>query len=109
LFIKRQSILALFRIVSSTETTVKKLSIWEIVIGAVGIIMILSGYYISSKLFGGDFTTINELFLAMIFILGSVILGTYLFYKGSISFIFNIIRKKKDGYLTIKEVLSLSS
>lgn len=109
LFIKRQSILALFRIVSSTETRVKKLSIWEIVIGAVGIIMILSGYYISSKLFGGDFTTINELFLAMIFILGSVILGTYLFYKGSISFIFNIIRKKKDGYLTIKEVLSLSS
>ena len=34
---------------------------------------------------------------------------TYLFYKGSVSFIFNVIRKKKDGYLNINEVLSLSS
>ncbi|WP_286231798.1 FtsX-like permease family protein [Neobacillus mesonae] len=109
LFIKRQSILALFRVVSSTESRVKKMSIWEIVIGAAGIIMILSGYYVSSKLFSGDFKTMNELFMAMIFILGAVILGTYLFYKGSVSFIFNIIRKKKDGYLNINEVLSLSS
>jgi len=51
----------------------------------------------------------TELFLAMIYILGSVIIGTYLFYKGSVSFIFNIVRKKKDGYLTINQVLSLSS
>ncbi|AZU61870.1 FtsX-like permease family protein [Neobacillus mesonae] len=109
LFIKRQSILALFRVVSSTESRVKKMSIWEIIIGAAGIIMILSGYYVSSKLFSGDFKTMNELFMAMIFILGAVILGTYLFYKGSVSFIFNIIRKKKDGYLNINEVLSLSS
>ena len=51
----------------------------------------------------------NELFIAMIFILGSVIIGTYLFYKGSVRFIFYLIRKKKDGYLNINEVLSLSS
>ena len=47
----------------------------------------------------------NELFLAMILILASVIIGTYLFYKGSVRFIFNLIRKKKDGYLNINEVL----
>lgn len=109
MFIKRQSILALFRAISSTEARVKKVSIWEIIIGALGIIMIISGYYVSSKLFSGDFTTMTELFLAMIFILGSVIVGTYLFYKGSVSLIFNIIRKKKNGYLNINEVLSLSS
>lgn len=108
-FIKRQSILSLFRAVSSTEGKVKKMSVFEIIIGIIGVISIISGYYISSKLFGGDFTTINELFGAMIFILGSVIIGTYLFYKGSVSFIFNIIRKKKDGYLNINQVLSLSS
>ena len=109
LFIKKQSILALFRVISSTESRVKKMSIWEIIIGALGLIMIASGYYVSSKLFSGDFTTINELFMAMTFILASVIIGTYLFYKGSVSFIFNLIRKKKNGYLNINEVLSLSA
>ncbi|WP_406685995.1 FtsX-like permease family protein [Rossellomorea vietnamensis] len=108
-FIKRQSILSLFRVRSSTESKVKKMSKFEIVIGIFGIILIASGYYVSSKLFGGDFTTMPELYGAMLFILGSVILGTYLFYKGSVSFIFNVIRKKKDGYLNINEVLSLSS
>ncbi len=108
-FIKRQSILALFRVVSSTEGKVKKLSVWEIIMGISGIILIGIGYYISSKLFGGDFTTMTQLFLAMTAILGAVIIGTYLFYKGSVSFIFHLIRKKKDGYLTINEVLSLSS
>ncbi|MDX8345382.1 ABC transporter permease [Rossellomorea sp. YZS02] len=108
-FIKRQSILSLFRVRSSTETKVKKMSKFEIVIGIFGILLIASGYYVSSKLFGGDFSTMPELYGAMLFILGSVILGTYLFYKGSVSFIFNVIRKKKDGYLNINEVLSLSS
>ncbi|MBO0962719.1 ABC transporter permease [Neobacillus sp. MM2021_6] len=108
-FIKRQSILSLFRVISSTEGKVKKMSILEIIIGIIGVVSIISGYYISSKLFSGDFTTITKLFGAMIFILGSVIIGTYLFYKGSVSFIFNIIRKKKDGYLNINQVLSLSS
>ena len=71
--------------------------------------MIILGYYISSKLFSGAFTSITELFVAMVFILGSVIIGTYLFYKGSVSFIFNLIRKRKNGHLTIHHVLSLSS
>ncbi|SMQ59025.1 bacitracin transport system permease protein [Bacillus sp. OV166] len=109
LFIKRQSILSLFRVLSSTEEKVKKVSIFEMIYGIIGILLILLGYYISSKLFGGDFTTMTELFLAMVFILASVIIGTYLFYKGSVRFIFYVIRKKKDGYLTINEVLSLSS
>ena len=109
IFIKRQSILSLFRVLSSTEEKVKKVSIFEMIYGNIGILLIILGYYISSKLFGGDFTTMNELFLAMVFILASVIIGTYLFYKGSVRFIFNVIRKKKDGYLTINEVLSLSS
>ncbi|WP_243292777.1 ABC transporter permease [Bacillus sp. FJAT-47783] len=108
-YIKKQSILSLFRVVSSTEAKVKKMSLFEMIIGIFGIGLIIVGYYVSSKLFGGDFTTMNELFLAMIFILASVIIGTYLFYKGSVSFILHLIRKRKDGYLTINEVLSITS
>ncbi|WP_025716494.1 ABC transporter permease [Paenibacillus sp. 1-18] len=108
-FIKRQSILSLFRVTSTTEGKIKKITIFEIIIGIVGVSLIVLGYYVSSKLFGGDFTSMNELFMAMVFILGSVIIGTLLFYKGSIRFISNIIRKSKGGYLNINEVLSLSS
>lgn len=109
IFIKKQSILALFKVTSSTEEKVKKVSVFEMLLGMMGIVLILVGYYVSSKLFGGSFMTMNELFVAMIFILASVIIGTYLFYKGSVRFIFYLIRKKKDGYLTINGVLSLSS
>ncbi|WP_071394007.1 ABC transporter permease [Bacillus tuaregi] len=108
-FIKKQSILSLFRVKSSTEEKVKKVSFFEMLYGMAGILLIVSGYYVSSKLFGGHFTTMNELFMAMVFILAAVIMGTYLFYKGSVRFLFYLIRKKKGGYLNINEVLSLST
>ncbi|MFE0558800.1 FtsX-like permease family protein [Paenibacillus sp. NPDC058910] len=108
-FIKRQSILSLFHAVSTTENRVKKMSFLEMLFGLFGIGLIVLGYYVSTKLFSGDFTTMNELFMAMILILGSVIIGTYLFYKGSVSFLFNAIRKSKGGYLSLNDVLSLSS
>ncbi|WP_368650813.1 FtsX-like permease family protein [Bacillus inaquosorum] len=108
-FIKKQSILSLFKVTSSTEDKVKRISFFQMLIGALGIMLILTGYYVSSELFGGKFKTINELFAAMSFILGTVIIGTFLFYKGSVTFISNIIRKSKGGYLNISEVLSLSS
>lgn len=108
-FINRQTILSLFRSTSSTEQRVKKISVFEIIIGVFGIVLISSGYYISSKLFTGSYTSMLALLLAMIYILGSVIIGTFLFYKGSVSFIANIVRKRKNGYLAIHEVLSLSS
>ncbi|MES9766795.1 ABC transporter permease [Bacillus altitudinis] len=108
-FINRQTILSLFRTTSSTEQRVKKISVFEIIIGVLGIAFISSGYYISSKLFTGTYTSMLALLLAMIYILASVIIGTFLFYKGSVSFIANIVRKRKNGYLAIHEVLSLSS
>ncbi|MDZ5712642.1 ABC transporter permease [Jeotgalibacillus haloalkalitolerans] len=109
LYIKRQSILSLFHVKSKAESRVKKMSFVEILIGLLGIILIATGYYVSARLFDGDFSSITQLFSAMIFILASVIIGTYFFYKGSVSFIANLIRKNKGGYLNINQVMSLSS
>ncbi|MGG7621162.1 FtsX-like permease family protein [Bacillus coreaensis] len=109
LFIRKQTILSLFRVTSSAEQKVQKLSVWEMFMGIAGISLIAFGYFVSTKLFSGDITEMTQLFIAMVIILASVIIGTYFFYKGSVSFIFNLIRKRKDGYLNIKEVLSLSS
>ncbi|PIC83240.1 ABC transporter permease [Sporosarcina sp. P1] len=108
LFIKRQSILSLFRVTTVTQQRVKKMSIFQAIIGVFGILLIVFGYYLSSRLFSSVFLG-NQLFLVMIVILASVVLGTYLFYKGSVSFIFNMIRKRKGGYLNVNDVLSLSS
>ncbi len=108
-FIRRQTILSLFQATSSTEAKIKRVSLVETVMGLVGLALILLGYYASSKLFGGDFTTMTELFSAMVFILSSVIIGTYLFYKGTVRLIFNTIRQKKSGFLNVKDVMSLSS
>lgn len=109
LFIKGQSILSLFKVTSTAQERIKKMPLWEIIMGLLGIGFILAGYYLSSLLFKGKINGMNELMISMILILGLVITGTYLFYKGSVSFVFNAIRKSKKGYLSINEVLSLSS
>ena len=101
--------MSLFKTASSSESGIRRLSWVQMSIGVVGIAAIIAGYAVSADLFGGSFTSMNELFSAMVFILGSVIIGTYLFYKGSVSFLANLIRKSKGGYLNVSEVLSLSS
>ncbi|AKM19580.1 Bacitracin export permease protein BceB [Geobacillus sp. 12AMOR1] len=107
LFLKKQTILSLFRTTSTTEA--KHVSVWNMVVGMVGIILIASGYGISTKLFSSDWKSVQGLFMAMAFILGAVIIGTYLFFKGTISFLFHLWRKQKGGYLSINAVLSVSS
>ncbi|MCP1183034.1 ABC transporter permease [Paenibacillus sp. 1781tsa1] len=108
-FIKRQSILSLFRVSATTEQQVQKMSVGQMIVGVLGIALIVYGYFMSARLFSGEAMDMQQLMYTMILILFSVILGTYLFYKGSVSFIFNLIRKSKNGYLSIHEVLSLSS
>lgn len=108
-FIKKQSILSLFQVSSKAQDRVKKISIWEMIFGSMGLLMVGGGYYLSTLMFEGEITDMNKLMFTMLTILALVIIGTYLFYKNSVSFIFNIIRKRKKGYLSIREVLSLSS
>lgn len=109
LYIKRQQLLSLFHATSTSEEKNRKVSKFEIVIGILGLLLIVFGYYLSTQLFGGSFNMMNQMFLMMIVILASVIIGTYFFYKGSIRFVFNLIRKKNNGYLSVNKVLSLSS
>src|SRR5690606_4041316 len=108
-FIRRQTILSLFHNASSTEAKVKPMSILEVGMGVLGLALILTGYYVSSRLFSGDFVTMLELYGAMVFILASVSLGTYFFYKGSVRLILNLTRKRKAGCLNVRDVLSVTS
>lgn len=108
-FLNRQSILSLFRLPSTSEEKVKRFSFLNLIVGLGGMALIAFGYYLSTRLFDGTFVGINALFSAMVSILASVIIGTYLFYKGSVSLIFHLIRKSRRGFLRLNQVLSLSS
>ncbi|WP_079477634.1 ABC transporter permease [Halobacillus salinus] len=107
LYIRKRNILDLFQVRSKSEG--KRVSVIETIMGIFGLVLIGTGYYVSSIMFRGDMVRVELLFGIMLFILATVILGTYLFYKGSVSFLGNLIRKQKAGYLHVREVLSLSS
>ncbi|MEH7385832.1 ABC transporter permease [Bacillus sp. JJ1521] len=109
LFIKRQQILSLFHSTSTSEERKRKVSALEVIMGILGLALVIFGYYLSTELFSGHFKMMDQMFLVMLVILASVIIGTYFFYKGSIRLIFNLIRKKDNGYLSVNKVLSLSS
>lgn len=108
-FIKKQSILSLFQVSSKSQAVVKKMSAWEMSFGAIGLLMIGGGYYLSTNMFAEHISSMNKLLTTMLVILGLVIVGTFIFYKYSVRFILNLIRIKKQGYLSIREVLSLTS
>lgn len=109
MFIQRQTILSLFHVATSTEAKVKQMSKTEATLGFIGLCLVLLGYYVSSRLFSGSISSVVGLLSSMLFILASVIIGTYLFYKGSVRLILNVIRKKKNGFMNVQEVLSLAS
>jgi bacitracin transport system permease protein len=108
-FIKKQSILSLFQVSSKAQVVVKKMSAWEMGVGAIGLLMIGGGYFLSASMFEEDINNMNKLLITMLLILFLVIVGTFIFYKYSVRFILNLIRMKKQGYLSIREVLSLTS
>lgn len=107
-FIRRQNIISLFHASSTTEEQTQNISVLTIISGIIGTCLLIFGYVLSSRLFSGDFAG-NSLFYAMFAILASIIIGTYLFYKNSIRLFLHINRKRKDGYLSLDNVLSLSA
>jgi bacitracin transport system permease protein len=109
IFLKRQSILSLFTLLKRSEHQEKPMAWWQMVLGVIGLIMIIAGYYISSDMIN-MMSALGVLALAVPFIiLFLVIVGTYLLFRTSIEWIGRLISKSKQGYLALRDVLSLSS
>lgn len=110
LFIKRKTILALMHEYNATDTKIKKIKLYELILGAIGILMIISGYYLSSVMFENlNNAGMTTLYIRMLTILFLTIVGAYLIFRCSISLIFNTIRKYKKGMLSVSDVVSTSS
>lgn len=108
IFIRRQTIVSLFSESSTTEDNTRRMTGWTIGSGLLGTFLIIGGYVLSSRLFTGDFSG-NALFVAMFAILGSVSIGTYLFYKSSVRLFLHLNRKRKKGYVGVTDVVSISA
>ncbi|MBG9454511.1 ABC transporter permease [Lysinibacillus sphaericus] len=104
--IYRVSLLSLFSASKQADERVKRFSPLQMVIGFLGLVFIGYGYYASTKLF--DINSQGNLTLNMIIILATTIGGTFLVFRFSVAFIMNSIRLKKNGHLTVRDVLALT-
>ncbi|TQE91000.1 FtsX-like permease family protein [Ureibacillus terrenus] len=109
IMIRKASLLSLFNAEKKADERVKKFSPFHMMMGIVGICLIAYGYYDSTRLFSVEGATTNNLLVNMLLILGSSILGTYLFFRYSVALIMNLIRKSKKGYLKITDVLGVTT
>lgn len=104
--IYRVSLLSLFSAAKQADERVKRFSPLQMVIGFLGLVLILYGYYASTKLF--DINSNGNLTLNMVIILATTIGGTFLVFRFSVAFIMNSIRLKKNGHLSVHDVLALT-
>ncbi|WP_342470860.1 FtsX-like permease family protein [Ureibacillus sp. FSL K6-3587] len=109
IMIRKASLLSLFNAAKKADERIKKFSIFHMVMGVIGIGLIAYGYYDSTRLFSVEGATTSNLLINMLLILGSTILGTYLFFRYSVALIMNLIRKSKQGYLKITDVLGVTT
>lgn len=107
--IAKSKLLDLFEASNKAEQRVTKLSIVKVVLGLFGIGLIIFGYYRSTILFSTNVgNSFSALAVAMGVILLSVIIGTFLLFHYSVSFIMNAIRKRRKGHLRVADVLAVS-
>ena len=107
--IRRVSLLSLFSATKEADERVKRFSIFQSVMGLIGLLLIAFGYYQSTSLFDIEKVSfISDLYLQMIVILVSTIVGTFLFFRYSVSLMMNAIRAKKSGHLNVADVLAVT-
>ena len=106
--VRRVSLLSLFSATKQADERVKRFSIFQSIMGLLGLVLIAFGYYLSTILFDVKSSFLNNLFLNMIIILASTMLGTFLFFRYSVSLIMNMVRAKKKGHLKVSDVLAVT-
>ncbi|HCG4536065.1 ABC transporter permease [Ureibacillus chungkukjangi] len=106
--VRRVSLLSLFSATKQADERIKRFSVFQAVMGFLGLLFIAVGYYLSTILFDIKSGFLNNLFLNMILILVSTMLGTFLFFRYSVSLIMNVIRSNKKGHLKVSDVLAVT-
>lgn len=104
----RVTLLSLFHASKKADERIKRFNFFQMTFGLLGLLLIVYGYYESSILFDAEKSLFKDIFLHMLVILASTILGTFLFFRYSVSFIMNIFRASKKGHLKIRDVMAVT-
>lgn len=98
----RNTLLGLFNADKTGEHPKKPKAFMSGILAIIGMALIAFGYWLSGRM-------LNELlFVNMLVVLASTILGTYLLFRVTISWLFYQIRKRKQGHLGLYNSLSLA-
>ncbi|ABR49675.1 protein of unknown function DUF214 [Alkaliphilus metalliredigens QYMF] len=100
----RSTLLQLFQANKQNDYFVKRPSIVSSILGLVGLSLIGFGYYVSTLIVDHA----DLLLFLMILVLASTILGTYLVFHTTISWILYVFRKKQNGNLGLYNSLSVA-
>lgn len=99
------TLLQLFQASHQKDTFVQRPSIFSGILGFTGLSLIACGYYVSTFIA----THADALLFLMLIVLASTILGTYLVFHTTISWILYVFRKKQNGNLGLYNSLSMAS
>lgn len=102
IFVRRVSLLSLFTAAKQADERVKRIGWLQMLLGVIGIVLIIYGYYQSTVLF--DFSQGNYLFINMMLILVATIGGTFFVFRYSVTLLMNLVRMKKNGHVTTTDV-----
>lgn len=102
--IYRSTLLQLFQANQQHDHFIKRPSIVSGILGLTGFILIGFGYYVSTFIVEHA----DSLLFLMLIVLASTILGTYLIFHTTISWILYVYRKKRKGNLGLYNSLSVA-
>lgn len=100
--IKRKTLLQLFNDEKMGEHPRKPKRFLSPFLAIFGIVLIAFGYWLSGQLFKGSF------FLNVLVVLFATIFGAYLIFRISISWLFYVVRQRKNGLLGLENSLSIA-
>ncbi|AKL95156.1 bacitracin ABC transport system permease protein BceB [Clostridium aceticum] len=100
----RSTLLQLFQANNQNDYFVKRPSILSSILGLAGLSLIGFGYYVSTFIVDHA----DLLMFLMLLVLASTILGTYLVFHTTISWILYVFRKKQNGNLGLYNSLSVA-
>ncbi len=98
----RSTLLGLFNSDKSGEHPKKPKTFISAALAILGLGLIVFGYWLSGRMLN------NMIYFNMLAVLASTILGTYLVFRVTISWLFYQIRKRKQGHLGLNNSLSLA-
>lgn len=104
IFLNKYSVTQLMESEEYIDETGKHITFGEIILGILGIVFILAGYYLSTR-----FVELLDDIVLPFIILFLTVIGAYFFFRSSVSLILKIIKSFKSGNVTVNDVIFTSS